>query len=108
MSDIPSMVHAFETTHLSVWKAALANKPSRILFVGLPQFVLDDRPMVAATLLAADYGFGTWYVDWIEVSSAHRRKGIGTELFKGVEEHLGCRLAADPGSDEGEAFLDSR
>jgi len=68
----------------------------------------EDRPMVAANMLLWDcQSLGGWVVEWHEVASEHRRQGIATEFRQGIENYLGCELISDPGSDDGEKFLES-
>lgn len=79
--------------------------------VNLPRSVFiacrndEDRPMVCATAVVwRESPLGAW-VEWVEVSTAHRRMGIGTELVRGIGKHLKVRLEMAAVTDEGSLLL---
>lgn len=105
----PTMQHAFDTARLRVFIAEVTptdHNCEKTLFIAFRTD--EDRPMVAATMLCWNCpAIGGWCVDWHEVSSEHRRQGIGTEFRTGIEKWLGVKLISDAGSEDGEKFLEA-
>jgi hypothetical protein len=52
-------------------------------------------PVVIATVF--DFVFAP-VVEWIETNERYRRMGMATELWHGMEKHLGVKLHGTPGS----------
>jgi hypothetical protein len=102
--------HSFETNRLRVFRfAGIQPMPQNCVHTLWVAFRLDeDRPMVCATAMTfqtnAPQDSPAYYLDWIEVSTEHRRKGFGTELFAALNKRL-HNLYADPATDDGEKFL---
>lgn len=97
----------FETERLRVFMMAVeptGHNAHRTVFIAFRTD--EDRPMVAATMvLWYCPTLCGWYVDWLEVSSEHRRQKIATEFRSGIENYLGEPLISDAGSKLGELFL---
>lgn len=104
------MQHVFETDRLRVFEfrgvTPMEQNTPRTLFVGFRRD--EDRPMVTVTALVwmdAERILDMPWLDWIEVSTEYRREGFATEMLRGIERHIDRRIGMDPGTAEGEFFL---
>lgn len=61
------------------------------------------RPVCVVTLFDAT---AVNWVEWVEVPTDERRKGIATEVLRGLEQHVGS-LELSGVTDEGEAFVNA-
>lgn len=94
---------AFETERLWVYRDYYSPH-SRQFLAYLKD---DDRPMLAANAIVSRDDECSGWVDWLEVASEHRRKGLGTELLRGLESYYKGELTVDAATADGEAFLRS-
>lgn len=104
----------FTTDNLWVYKAIVKPTPHntrRMIFLA---FVSDeDLPRIAVSAMVNfpikpqgerfPEGFPP-YLDWIETGVTHRRQGLASELWSGIEKHLGEPLFATGASHAGKAL----
>lgn len=70
----------------------------------------DECPKIIGTLTVTAVphaGHDTTPVEWIEVDSDYRRKGIAREMWRLAERLLGWKLEHAPVTPEGEKFADA-
>jgi hypothetical protein len=106
------MDFAFDTRRLRVFEATVTpwpNRPSSILYVAFLReagpaqsvghaIVTDQRMKMPVPLMPL-------YCELVEVSVMSRGNGYGQELFLGIEERLGARMAAVATTPDGKKFL---
>ena len=103
----------FTTERLRVFKASIVPCPDcqhdrRDFFFACRTDVDCPMVVVSATCwpLGAQSVIGDIvYVELIETSALHRRNGLATELWHGIEKYYGKPIHGDPSTDEGEKFL---
>lgn len=102
MSECPPIAEpAFCTERLRVWMvrgAPQSDADPRLMFIACES--CGDWPGVAVSCSVWDAFEHT--VDWIQTSDECRGAGLGAELIRGIERHLGATLRVEPVSESGE------
>lgn len=105
----------FDTEHMNVWALGLCPAADmargvsrrRWMFLATSRDVDDVRPLAVCMVDDFDRVWGSRgaHVDWIEVGSCERRKGLGTELLEAIAKHIGRELVVVGATREGERFV---
>lgn len=106
---------AFITKRLRVFKASIVPAPNhhhhqRDFFFACRTDT--DCPMVVVSATCWRLGpqsvFGdVAHVELIETSALHRRDGLATELWRGIEVYYGVPVHGDAATDEGQKLLEA-
>lgn len=96
----------FETDRLMVFRAEFQPSPlhrPRALFFGVRTDADCPMAVVFATVWF-DAGILGNHLELIETSELHRREGLATELWRGIEKQYGIELTGTPTTDAGEGL----
>jgi hypothetical protein len=103
---------AFFTERMNVFAVGLVPAVSvelaemcrrRWVFIAMSVDVDDVRPLALCMVDDCDklWSDRSAHVDWIEVMSCERRRGLATELLEGVRKHIGRELIVVGATEEG-------
>lgn len=98
---------SFTTKRLNVFKVTVqptAQHQARAVFIGFRTDIDFPAAIITATVWVDSPLCGP-YVEWIETNDRERRQGFASELWRGIEKHLGEELQAEGATEAGNGFV---